>query len=49
MDELPEAAGVVVVNSLGIPKRFHDRTGDGDTVRLSEKEALTGYFEYILL
>lgn len=26
LDELPEAAGVVVVNGLGVPECFHDRT-----------------------
>ena len=28
LDELPEAAGVVVVHRLGVPKRLHDWTAE---------------------
>jgi len=28
LDELPEAAGVVVVHRLGVPERLHDGTAE---------------------
>ena len=33
LDELPKAAGVVVVHCLGVPKRLHDWTAEEEVTR----------------
>lgn len=32
LDEFPKPAGVVVVNSFGVPERFHDGTAEEKTL-----------------
>lgn len=34
LDEFPKATGVVVINSLSITERFHDRTANGGIKRV---------------